>query len=239
MNNKMNSESLILLNGVFTPIKVGDKYTHRVLGEGFIEKIDVRKESLFPITMSFNGVLLHTKFNIFGQSEKYPGMVLYIYFPYMKVPLKENTKSTLSWDEYFLKIARITAEKSKDPSTKVGAVICDPFNVTVSTGYNGFAQKIPDNAKFLNDRDQKYPRIIHAELNAILFSRRDLSGCTIYTWPMPPCAKCASIIIQTGITKVVSIAPSEELLQRWEADFNMAMQDFISAKVEVTFLKLD
>ena len=118
------------------------------------------------------------------------------------------------WDLHFLKLAQTVSEMSKDPSTKVGAVIVDKNKYIVSTGYNGFPKCIEDNHR-LDNREVKYDIIIHAELNAILTAGRQgksVEGCTIYTWPLPPCVKCASTIIQAGITRAVSFYPEND---RW------------------------
>ena len=108
------------------------------------------------------------------------------------------------WDKRFIALAEHVAQWSKDPSTKVGAIIVDK-NRIVSEGYNGFPTRLPDKEEWLNDRQIKYQYIIHAEINAILYAKTDLVGCTIYTWPLIPCIRCVPIIIQSGIHTVVSI----------------------------------
>jgi dCMP deaminase len=103
------------------------------------------------------------------------------------------------WHERFLTLAEHIAQWSKDPSTKVGAVIVDPQRRIVSTGYNGAPQSVSDVADV--PRERKLMRTLHAEANAILFAKRDLTGCTIYV-THHPCAHCAAMIIQAGITTV-------------------------------------
>ncbi len=108
------------------------------------------------------------------------------------------------WDRRFLELAKYISSYSKDPSTKVGAVIVDKDGRSiVSTGYNGFAKGVKDTAERLNNRDIKYKIVCHAEMNAILFAKRDLTGCILYTYPFGCCSSCASYIIQTGISRVV------------------------------------
>lgn len=119
------------------------------------------------------------------------------------------------WDLRFLRLAREISSWSKDPSTKVGAVIVDKDNRIISTGYNGLPRAIDDTDDILMDRQEKYETIIHAETNALLFTTRPLSGATIYTYPLPPCSRCASVIIQAGIRYIVSVAPSPEVIERW------------------------
>lgn len=112
----------------------------------------------------------------------------------------------LSWDQYFMAMAHLAAFRSKDPNTQVGACIVNDQKRVVGLGYNGFPKGCDDDqyswerkGKFL---DTKYPYVVHAELNAILNSIQNLSGCTIYV-SLFPCNECAKAIIQSGITRVI------------------------------------
>lgn len=136
------------------------------------------------------------------------------------------------WDERYIKLAEYIADWSKDPSTKVGAVIVDDKGRIVSLGFNGFPQKISDNDR-LNDRDKKYNVIVHAEANAILFANKDLSGCTIYTYPFQPCSSCSGLIIQSGIKRVVTVKTDND---RWQKDFCTAEQILIEAEVAIDYV---
>ena len=112
----------------------------------------------------------------------------------------------LSWDEYFMGLAHLSAMRSKDPSTQVGAVIVSGVHRVVSIGYNGFPNGCSDD-EFPWDREgdfgaTKYPYVVHAELNAILNSKNDLRGCSIYV-SLFPCNECAKAIIQSGISRIV------------------------------------
>lgn len=120
------------------------------------------------------------------------------------------------WDRRFLLLAQMAASWSKDPSTKVGAVIVDQQRRVVGIGYNGFPRGVPDSSAFLSDRDEKYPMIVHAELNAILNSwdMNLVKGTTLYVWPLFPCCDCAKAIIQSGIRHIV-YPKNEEAVQRW------------------------
>ena len=140
-------------------------------------------------------------------------------------------KST-KWDERFIELAKLVGSWSKDPSTQVGAVIVDQKNRIVSVGYNGFPQKISDNDR-LNDRDKKYNVIVHAEANAILFANRDLSGCTIYTYPFQPCSSCSGLIIQSGIKRVVTVRDDNP---RWKKDFYISEQMLTEAGVHIDYV---
>jgi dCMP deaminase len=131
--------------------------------------------------------------------------------------------STTNWDKRFLELAKLVGSWSKDPSTKVGAVIVDSDNRIVSTGYNGFPRGIEDCEKKLVDREQKYAIIVHAEMNALAFANKSVKDCTLYTWPFQPCSRCAGPIIQSGIKRVVSVVQDDE---RWKKNFELARQLF-------------
>lgn len=135
----------------------------------------------------------------------------------------------MKWDYRFLDLAEFISSWSKDPSTKVGAVITDLNNRIISVGYNGFPQDIIDNER-LTDRDTKYKIIVHGEMNAILFANRSLEQCTLYTYPFMPCPRCASVIIQTGIKRVVSY---NNMPDRWKEEFGLSMELFKEANVEI------
>ena len=137
------------------------------------------------------------------------------------------------WDERFMEMAKLTASWSKDPSTKVGAVIVDDQNRVVSLGYNGFPRDVDDNHEQLNDRKTKLEMTVHAETNAILFAQRNLAGCTLYVWPMPCCAKCAGLVIQTGISRVVSTRMN--FRAEWQTSQNLADDMFRQACVETDY----
>lgn len=106
-----------------------------------------------------------------------------------------------SWNNYFIKLADIVSERSPDPNTKHGCVIVDDSNKIISTGYNGFPPGGPDFQLPLT-RPEKYDYIIHAEMNAILSSRCDLRGHTMYITGMP-CKNCLKHIVAVGIKKLI------------------------------------
>ena len=119
------------------------------------------------------------------------------------------------WDKRFMRLAEHIASWSKDPSTKCGAVIVDRRNRIVSVGFNGFPAGVKDSAARYNDREEKYKFVVHAEKNAILFAGRDLSGCSLYVWPIPPCSQCAAAIVQAGILWVFSPMVTDAAAERW------------------------
>ena len=130
--------------------------------------------------------------------------------------------SLKNWDTRFIDLAKLVSSWSKDPSTKVGAVITDDNNRVISLGYNGFPKNIQDNNR-LFDRETKYNIVVHAEANALMFASKSVKGCTLYTWPFQPCSRCAGFIIQAGIKRVVTLKNNDE---RWEKNFKIARQLF-------------
>src|SRR5688572_29143357 len=133
------------------------------------------------------------------------------------------------WDSRFIELAGQIASWSRDPSTQCGAVIVRPDKTIASTGFNGFPKRCDDSPELYEDRDIKLSRVIHAELNAILFSRESLEGYTIYVSPIAPCDRCAAHIIQSGITRVVY--PYHEVPERWVQSFANSNKLFEEAGV--------
>lgn len=119
------------------------------------------------------------------------------------------------WDKRFLDLAALVAGWSKDPSTKTGAVIVDDSRRVISVGYNGFPQRMPDFTALYEDREQKYSRIVHCEVNALLFARGSVNDCTLYTYPFMSCDRCVVQMLQAGIGRFVAPKPTEDALTRW------------------------
>jgi dCMP deaminase len=134
--------------------------------------------------------------------------------------------------DWALGMAKHTAQLSKDPSTKVGAVIFDPKRRIVSAGYNGFARGVNDTPERLENRDVKYRLVLHAEKNAIMFATAPLEGCTIVV-THPCCAQCAAVIIQSGIKHVVWAKPDDVFVSRWAEDMALTNMQFAEAGVTV------
>ena len=120
-----------------------------------------------------------------------------------------SEQAITKWDYRFMEMARLVASWSKDPSSQVGAVLTRGKFV-VSVGFNGFPQGVADSAERLENREIKYPTILHAEINAILSARQDVRGCSIYVTPYMPCPQCAAVVVQSGITRVVYTPSSNE-----------------------------
>lgn len=123
-----------------------------------------------------------------------------------------TTKRTdyLLWDEYFMAVALLSAQRSKDPNTQVGACVANKENKIVGVGYNGFPWGCSDDdlpwARTGDPLETKYPYVCHAELNAVLNSiSRDLRGCRIYVG-LFPCNECTKVIIQAGIEEIIYLS---------------------------------
>lgn len=119
-------------------------------------------------------------------------------------------KKYLSWDEYFMGLALLSAERSKDPSTQVGACIVDDDNKIISVGYNGAPIGFDDDKDMPWQRDgefldTKYAYVCHSELNAILNSKGPVRNCILYV-TLFPCNECAKAIVQSGIKEIVYLS---------------------------------
>ena len=134
------------------------------------------------------------------------------------------------WDQRFLDLARHVATWSKDPGTKVGAVIVRPDKTVASVGYNGFPRGVEDDQVALDDRENKLSRTVHAEMNAILNCADRPAGYTLYVWPMAPCDRCSPHIIQAGISRVVSPANPPE---RWRTSIHKGRDIMTNAGLQV------
>lgn len=151
-------------------------------------------------------------------------------------------KEYLSWDEYFMGVALLSAQRSKDPNTQVGACIVNQQKKIVGVGYNGFPTGCSDeNLPWNREGDfleTKYPYICHAELNAILNSiSRDLRGCTIYV-ALFPCNECTKAIIQSGIREVVYLSDKYKNMDSVKAAKIMFQQAGIELRKMATRRKL-
>ena len=133
------------------------------------------------------------------------------------------------WLNHFMEMCRLLASMSKDPSTKVGALIIRPDRTLASTGYNGYPRGCKDDD--YQNRERKYQRVIHAEMNAILTAREPLNGYTLFVWPIPPCDRCIPHIIQSGIRKLV--LPSIHEGHRWAGPCLEAQQMAFEAGITV------
>lgn len=124
--------------------------------------------------------------------------------------MSDKRTDYLSWDEYFMAVALLSSQRSKDPNTQVGACVANKENKIVGVGYNGFPLGCSDDdlpwARTGEFLETKYPYVCHAELNAVLNSiSRDLRGCRIYVG-LFPCNECTKVIIQAGIEEIIFLS---------------------------------
>ena len=144
---------------------------------------------------------------------------------------------TRKWDIRFMKLARHISTWSKDPSTKVGAVTTAGRRV-LGLGYNGFPAGCNDSSLLYKNRSIKYPRVVHAEMNAILQTNSLLAQgneITLFA-TLFSCADCAGPIINFGVRRVVFPEPNDEERERWGDSQKVAMELYLEAGLHVDFL---
>ena len=140
------------------------------------------------------------------------------------------------WASKYKHLAKEISTWSKDPSTKVGAVVVGEHGQLLSQGYNGFPRGIKDSDERLNNRERKYELVVHAEMNAIYNASLNgvsLKDSTLYVYGLPICNECAKGIIQVGIKKVVAMRPKKYNIA-WEESINNARNLF--SEVDVMYL---
>jgi len=140
------------------------------------------------------------------------------------------------WDKRRLEVARLVAGWSKDPNAKVGSVIADRQGRVIALGYNGFAAGIEDTDERLNNNDVKQETILYAEMNAILIANRLAEGGSLYVVGKQVCARCDSIIIQSGIRRVIGEYPDDPR-SKWTATGLRAIQMLSEANISFDSLE--
>lgn len=140
-----------------------------------------------------------------------------------------------TWNKRFMDLAGFIASWSKDPSHKIGAVIVNKDKKIISTGFNGFAKGIEDTEERLNDKSIKRALMLHAEENAILHAKQDLSNCDIYISGYLCCIHCASLIIQSGIKTVYykNTRDGKEVSEYWKDNLKQAADLLSEANVKL------
>lgn len=111
----------------------------------------------------------------------------------------------LSWDQYFIALAKISGMRSKDPNTKVGAVLVNDANRVIGLGYNGMPKGNDDDFTWKRDGDKlnnKYAYVVHAEMNAILNAIKYVENSRLYV-SLFPCSNCAKFVVQAGVKEIV------------------------------------
>ncbi len=142
------------------------------------------------------------------------------------------SRSSEWWDNYLMGKAEYASRASKDPRTKVGAIIVREDRSTAADGYNGFPRGVADLEAYYEDRDEKIGRVVHAELNAILACADKPLGATIYVYGLPCCSACAAAIIQAGIKRVVYHSRIDMTeASPWKASCDRGLKMFAEADV--------
>ena len=139
-----------------------------------------------------------------------------------------------AWGDRYIHLAKEISTWSKDPSTKVGAVVIGQNGEVLSQGYNGFPRSIKDTPQRLKDREKKYNLVVHAEMNAIYNASLNgvsLKGSTLYVYGLPICNECAKGVIQVGIDRVIATRPAD-YNKEWDESIRDAKALFKEAEVE-------
>jgi len=144
----------------------------------------------------------------------------------------------MKWDKRFFKLAEEISLWSKDPSTKIGAIIVNEKHQILAQGYNGFPRGIKDTPDIYANRELKYKYTVHAEANAIfnaIHSGSNIIGASIYIFGLPICHECAKIIIQCGIKEVNITSPA---IPRWNESSDLAKKMLTEAKINLRELTI-
>lgn len=154
------------------------------------------------------------------------------------------------WDNHFLKLALNHASLSKDPSTKVGAIIVTKDRDFISAGFNGLPRKLKDTEERINNRELKLLLSVHAEINSVLAAAKlgiKINDCTMYLaainkdgtiWGSAPCTRCLVEILQTGISKIVTYEKTN-VPDRWVKDLEFSRSLIEEAGIEYKEIKLE
>ena len=143
-----------------------------------------------------------------------------------------NVRFSPAWSNRFLRLAEEIATWSKDPKGGVGAVLVDDRKRVIGLGFNGFPDRIPDDPALLADQEAKLPRMIHAEVNAVLNATVSVQGATLFT-TLSPCAECAKLIIQAGVVAVYRRPHPEHRHRSWTQSFLTADTILKEAGVDI------
>ena len=144
---------------------------------------------------------------------------------------KNPIPSRVTADETWMRVAVLMAERSKDPQTKVGAVLVSPDGKSIAVGWNGFPAGLEETPERW-ERPAKYEFVIHAEENAILNSKCDLTGWTLYTTLMP-CQRCVMKIMQSGIARVCYLTTNSK-----SVDAGTSAELLLERGIEICYISL-
>jgi dCMP deaminase len=151
----------------------------------------------------------------------------------------DNKFVNLKWITRYFRIAEQVSMWSKDPSTKVGAIIVGDKGQIISQGYNGFPRGVNDSEERYHNRELKYKLVVHAEMNAILnalYNGSSVVGATLYVHALPVCQECAKAIIQAGISTVYI---DTNISERWKESWQITKTMFSESKVACYYFDMN
>lgn len=140
-------------------------------------------------------------------------------------------------DEEYMTRAVEASSRSPDPSTKVGALLINESG-EIGRGCNCFPIGVDQTQERLNNRDEKYPRVVHAEMNAIASALHEdihIEGGTIFTTHFP-CSTCCGVLIQFGIKRIVTFQPDADYLSRWKKSVEISLSMLNEAEIEIDYI---
>lgn len=143
------------------------------------------------------------------------------------------------WDRFYVGLARYMSLRSKDPSTKTGAVIVRPDKSVASVGYNGFPRGMEDTPELYANREEKLSRIIHCEMNALMYAREPVRDYTLYTYPFISCDRCYAHMVQAGIARFVAPYPTTAQNERWGAAFEKVRREADKMGLEIEEIEFE
>ena len=139
-----------------------------------------------------------------------------------------STNDTSTWSSKYMGLARQIASWSKDPSSKIGCVAVGDHGQILSQGFNGFPRGIADTPERLNDREEKYKYVVHAEQNCIYNATLNgvsLNNSTLYVYGLPVCFECAKGVIQVGVKRVFMCYPVH-VSHKWQDSLRQSYRMF-------------
>ena len=142
------------------------------------------------------------------------------------------------WNQRYLKLAAEIAKWSKDPSKKIGAIAVGSKGQVLAQGYNGFPRGIRHSPERLNNREEKYKYVVHAEMNLIYnasYNGVSLDKSTVYVTGLPVCSECAKGLIQVGVEQVI-MPKQTDTPEKWKDSFEFTKQLFEEAGVRWQFI---
>ena len=225
VKNLENGECLCAIKGLYFQEK-----------EYSLERLEDIKRTIHELAFEYSDD--ESAISIKTESDLYTAILmiddLKLFLSKMK-PVRREEMITVKWAKRFMETARLVSSWSKDPSTKVGAVLVTNDNRIISVGYNGCPRSCDDLHELYVDRERKYRRVTHAEINGILNADGRTKNMTLFCTHIP-CSQCASAIIQAGIISVIVPELDREYMLRWADSIKESVLMFEEANVSLLVL---